>query len=265
MNTLRRRMVLLTMVALSAGQLMAQIVPPVSVDKRGRQDAERSGTHDANNIRTIFWNFGMVGDYPADPINVDLSVFHSVEVPKGSGVNYSDGITPFVLSKIHLTSGDSDYVMEAGYRERQEQSPYHNRTMRFEPRPGYFEPSPGVNAGRSPALSNDSRTWPSTWPDKDHSWDGSWNGYFGKQAAADQESFTVMDDDYYDKWKLTYHADSRDTTRHGLGLRVEVRGFQWSNVQAENVIFWHYDITNERRRGWCAKVPTSRWSRSRSP
>ncbi len=33
--------------------------------------------------------------------------------------------------------------------------------------------------------------------------------------------------------------------RRGLGLRIEVRGFQWANPQAGNVIFWHYDITNE--------------------
>ena len=52
-----------------------------------------------------------------------------------------------------------------------------------------------------------------------------------------------MDDDYYDAWD--YYPDSRDSTRHGLGLRVEVRGFQWANPQAGNVIFWHYDITNE--------------------
>ena len=52
-------------------------------EQRGRLDAERSGTHDAANIRTVFWNFGMVGDYPPDPGNVDLSVFHSVEVPEG--------------------------------------------------------------------------------------------------------------------------------------------------------------------------------------
>ncbi|MGH7450822.1 MAG: hypothetical protein ACRENG_05720, partial [bacterium] len=30
-----------------------------------------------------------------------------------------------------------------------------------------------------------------------------------------------------------------------LSLRIEVRGFQWANPQAQNVIFWHYDITNE--------------------
>ncbi len=223
--------------------LLAQLQPPVPPDRRGRSDAERSGFHDANNIRTIFWNYGMVGDYPRDPINVDLSVFHSVEVPKGSGLNYSDGITPFVLAKIHITPTDSFYIMETGYRERQEQSPYFARDMRYEPRPGYFQADPLINRGRSPAISNDPRTWPDTWPDKDATWNGYWNGYFGKQPAADQESFWVMDDDYYDKWN--FYPDVRDSTRNGLALRVEVRGFQWANPQSGNVIFWHYDITNE--------------------
>ncbi|MDZ7344987.1 MAG: hypothetical protein ONA90_10795, partial [candidate division KSB1 bacterium] len=77
----------------------------------------------------------------------------------------------------------------------------------------------------------------------DPGWRGSWNGYFGKRPNADQESFMVMDDDFYDAWD--FYPDSRDPTRRGLGLRVEVRGFQWANPQAQNVIFWHYDITNE--------------------
>ena len=224
-------------------ELVAQVVPPVPPDKRGRLDAEREGFHDANNIRTVFLNYGMVGDFR--PAGVDVSVFHSAEIPKGSGVNYTDGVTPFILSKVRLVNGDSAYIMETGYRERQEPSPYGARVMRFEPRPGYFEPDPSINKGRSPAMSHDLRTWPPTWPDKDGSWDGWWNGYFGKVPAADQESFTVMDDDYYDKWRSLYYADSRDSSRRGLGMRVEVRGFQWSNPQAANVIFWHYDITNE--------------------
>jgi len=214
---------------------------PASVpqDQRGRIDAERAGTHDANNIRTVFWNFGMVGDYPQNPGNVDLSVFHSVEVPKGSGMNYSDGITPFVLAKIKLTNGDDSYIMETGYRERQGISPYYNRVMRFEPRPGFFEPDPTLNKARSPAISNDPRTWPQKWPDKvndpdDPGWSNSWDGYFGKRPAADQESFTVMDDEFYDAWEFT--PDTTDATRHGLGLRVEVRGFQWANPQAGNEI-----------------------------
>ncbi len=223
----------------------AQSPPP---DQRGRIDAERSGQHDAARIRTVFWNFGMVGDYPPDPLNVDLSVFHSAEAPRGSGMNYSDGITPFVLAKITQQDGSEAYIMETGFRERQGISPANNRVMRFEPRPGYFQVDPTINVGRSPAMSHDPRTWPPTWPDKvadpdDPGWAGSWNGYFGKQIVADQESFLVMDDDFYDAW--LYQPDSTDATRHGLGLRVEVRGFQWANPQAANVIFWHYDIVNE--------------------
>ena len=218
----------------------AQVVPQ---SLRGSSVYERSGTHDANNIRTEFWNYGMVGNYPSDPINVDVSTFHSVEVPKGSGVNYSDGITPFILARIRTDSGNVAYIMETGYRERQGTSPFRNRVMRFEPRPGYFEDNAAINRGRSPAMSSDTLTWPATWPDKDSTWNGAWDGYFGKRPAADQESFTAMDDDYYDAW--LYHPDVRDITRHGLGMRVEVRGFQWANPQAGNVIFWHYDITNE--------------------
>jgi hypothetical protein len=244
---------LLTGLGLAGPAARAQTpVPVVPKAERSKISAERTGTHDAANIRTLFYNFGMVGDFPLDPQGVDLSVFHSVEVPKGTGMNYSDGITPFVLAKIPLSTPvpDSVYLMETGFRERQAESPYSERIMRFEPRPGYFEPDPGRNPGRSIAISSDPRTWPSRWPDKvndpdDPGWPGSWNGYFGKRASADQESYSIMDDDFYDALKPYWYPDSRDTTRGGLGLKVGVRGFQWANPQADNVIFWHYDITNE--------------------
>lgn len=221
----------------------AQITYPVPLAKRGSSLYERKGMHDANNIRTEFWNYGMVGNYPNDPINVDLSTFHSVEVPKGSGVNYSDGTTPFILAKVADRVGVDNYIMETGYRERQKSRTHGPGVQRFEPRPGYFQESTTINRALSPAISNDTLTWPAVWPDKDGTWNGQWNGYFGKRPAADQESFTVMDDDYYDAFN--YIPDARDTTRRGLGMRVEVRGFQWSNPQSGNVIFWHYDITNE--------------------
>ncbi len=227
---------------------LAQLQPVVPADQRGRVDAERAGYHDAANIRTVFYNYGMVGDYPPDPGNVDLSVFHSSEAPKGTGLNYTDGTTPFVLAKLMDRKGAFFHIMETGYRERQGTSPLRNRIMRYEPRPGYFQADPSINQGRSPAISNDPRTWPNSWPDKlndpdDPGWSSSWNGYFGKRPNADQESFTVMDDDFYDAWD--YYPDSRDETRRGMGLRVEVRGFQWANPQSGNVIFWHYDITDE--------------------
>ncbi|MBT8399869.1 MAG: hypothetical protein KJO98_05280, partial [Rhodothermia bacterium] len=247
--------VTMSMVPAALGQLQP-VVPP---GERGQINAERMGTHDANRLRTLFFNFGMVGDFEVNP---DLSIFHSVEVPRGTGLNYSDGITPFVLANVVQENGREAYIMETGYRERQGRSPITNQIMRFEPRFGYFERDPLINQGRSIAISNDPRTWPGAiraqeggnpaptecWRDKvddpdDPGWCGSWNGFFGKRPNADQESFTVMDDQFYDAWQ--FFPDSRDRTRRGLGLRVEVRGFQWANPQAQNVIFWQYDIVNE--------------------
>lgn len=262
---MRQRYFFLTMLVLGFGAATAsfaqELQPVTPPELRGSINAERMGIHDANRVRTWFYNFGMVGDYQTNP---DLSLFHSVEVPKGSGVNYSDGITPFVLARVTQENGREAYVMLTGFRERQAISPISNRVMRFEPRPGFAEADPLINVGRSIALSNDPRTWPGAtnlsgeldpstnpadcWIDKqddpdDPGWCGEWNGYFGKRPNADQESYFVMDDQYYDAWN--FYPDTRDRTRRGLGLRVEVRGFQWANPQAQNVIFWHYDIVNE--------------------
>lgn len=247
--TVKHKCLLLLFTSLLMFDTPAQILPdPVPPEWRGTIDAERQGTHDANLIRTLFYNYGMVGDYPADPLNVDLSIFHSVEIPKGTGENYSDGTTPFVLANVIQTSGTPAYIMETGFRERQGTSPFTSKTMRFEPRFGYFQIDPNINQGRSVAISNDPRTWPDEWYDKrndpdDPGWSGFWNGFFGKAPFADQESYVVYDDNFYDAWN--YYPDNRDNTRRGLGMRVEQRGFQWANPQAGLVIFFHYDITNE--------------------
>lgn len=241
---MRKFLFLFSSFLLFAHSALAQsFYPAVPPEKRGSSDAERKGIHDANNIRTEFSNFGMVGNWWGG--GVDLATQHSVEVPKGTGMNYSDGITPFVLAKIKNDVGKEIYIMETGYREGQAASRKFNRVMRFEPRPGYFNPNPAINNERSPAVSTKPQTWPTSWPDKDTTFNGRWNGYFGTSLAfaPDQESFTVMDDQYYDSFDFT--PDTRDATRQGLGLKIEVRGFQWANPQAGNVIFWHYDIANE--------------------
>ena len=38
---------------------------------------------------------------------------------------------------------------------------------------------------------------------------------------------------------------AKTTPRGGLGMEVNTRGFQWHHVLAQDVIFWHYEITNE--------------------
>ena len=239
------------LIVITSIDINAQFFEVVPQDQRGNEDYVRQGTHDANRIRTMFYNYGMVGDYPRDPGNVDYTIFHSMEWPKGQLENYSDGVTPFVLARLQeLVNGQLQdfYIMETGYRERQETNPITGRLQRFNPRPGYLQLDPTINVGRSPAVSYDPRTWPQSWPDKINDPDdpglaGSWNGYFGKLPNADQESFCVYDDDYYGKWN--FYPDVRDNTRRGMALRVEQRGFQWANIQSRDVIFWHYDISNE--------------------
>lgn len=231
-----------------SSEIYGQYKEVVPIDERGSEDYVRQGTHDANRIRTMYYNYGMVGDYQTNP---DYTIFHSMEWPKGSLECYSDGVTPFVLAKLRESVNgqlQDFYIMETGYRERQETNPKTGRIQRFNPRPGYLQLNPDINKGRSPAVSHDPRTWPNEWPDKrndpdDPGWKGSWNGYFGKRPNADQESFCVYDDDYYSKWN--FYPDVRDNTRRGMALKVEQRGFQWSNIQSRDVIFWHYDITNE--------------------
>ena len=48
--------------------------------------------------------------------------------------------------------------------------------------------------------------------------------------------------DYINQYN--FRPDAGDSTRGGLGMQVRARGFQWSQVLAEDVIFWYYEITN---------------------
>ena len=67
---------------ISATKTKAQIYyDVVPIEWRGNEDYVRQGTHDANRIRTMFYNYAMVGDYPRDPGNVDYTIFHSMEWP----------------------------------------------------------------------------------------------------------------------------------------------------------------------------------------
>lgn len=80
--------------------------------------------------------------------------------------------------------------------------------------------------GNTVAMSHDKDSWPASWPDKSAAWDGQWNGFFGRdQFTADQESFFVLED-------------------QALGLRLTIRGWQWSHFLAQDMIFWYYEITN---------------------
>ncbi|MFQ6618097.1 MAG: hypothetical protein ACE5QV_05355, partial [Fidelibacterota bacterium] len=206
--------------------------------RRGHEKYRRKGIMDGNLIRTIFLNHGEVAHWPDQP---------SGEWPKGTGHSYVDGVALIVAVEARNREGAAVHPMETMYREFVDVSP-EGVPWGWAPRPGWFNPDPDEND--SPALSNNPLTWPDHWPDRDESWDGYWNGFFGKGVMnADLETVFVFDDDRdrEPQIEMNYYPDPDDTTRGGIGLWVKSRGFQWSHVLAEDVIFWLYRITNESK------------------
>ena len=120
---------------------------------------------------------------------------------------------------------------------------------------GYFNTG-SDNQDEYPAMSHKPETWPNSWP---HDYpglpgtrDGLWNGEFGAYKRADQESYYVMDDRYNDEFGYyPFINSSIDSTgfplgRRGIGLQVGVRGYQWVQVQAEDILIVRYDINGKK-------------------
>jgi len=195
----------------------------------GNHDYTQKGIMDGNQVVTEFYNNGQIADWPNQPACV---------WPKGTSHSYNDGVALIVSASTHDVNGNLIHPMSAYYREEIDTDPETGDVVGWAPLPGYANPNQD-----EPAMSDDPDSWPWTWPDKPSSWDGYWNGYFGKGIAnADLETLFALDDAVNDEYE--FYPDSSDSLRRGLGLNVEVRGFQWNHVLAEDCIFWHYEISN---------------------
>ncbi len=206
--------------------LFSQRIPDKNV---GDRKNTREGIMDGNLVRTLFKNHGEVSNWPNQP---------SGEWPKGSGHSYVDGVPVIVQVETQDINGKTIHPLETMYREFVDLSP-ELKPWGWAPLPGYFNPDQN-----SPAMSDNRETWPASWPDRPAEWAGHWNGFFGKnQFNAQLETYFVFDDDPDEEFE--FFPDANDPQRRGVGLEVATRGFQWSNVLAEDVIFWLYEITNE--------------------
>ncbi len=220
---------------------LAQVTPQTQRyrdEPRGNIQYRREGVMDGNQVRTLFYNNGEVGQWPYQP---------SGEWPKGTGHSYLDGVSVLIASEV-VAPGNNQVIhpLQTSYREWMDKDPVTGEIWGLEPVPGYMNPTE-----TKPAMNTDPKSWPANWPaalSLTPEWDGFWYGYFGRGVMnSDFETFFVMDDSRDKEFMRTpfnYRPIASDTTRGGLGLRVEVRGFQWSQVLAEDIIFWHYDIVN---------------------
>ncbi len=203
------------------------------------------GVLDGNTVRTLYSNHAEIARWPDQP---------SGEWPKGSGHSYVDGVATIISAATVDTVGRSIHPMSTNYREFIDVDPVEKTPWGWGPLPGYSN-----KRQESPARSDDPNSWPAFWPDKPLEYAGEWNGFFGRGIRnADVETYFVADDGpdkewLYAKYNRTtddtiggvFYPDMMDSTRGGLGMEIRVRGFQWSHVLAQDVIFWLYEITNE--------------------
>ena len=232
---------------------MAQIAQ--LADRPTRRDAIISG----NQIRTIIWDNGSIGQPAREPslewptfsahgYGYEFGPFVGVEVPvdtSGHFLPYYDELgNPVAHDTTNEMWGATYTIISDGLRDGGSGT----STAEISPTGEYWtwEPVPGF--AREPyddnpyiALSNRPETWPAHWP----SWPGT---YQVGASSADQAAMYVMDDrfnlEYTTEYSPPFYPFPDDTTIGGMGLRVEVRVYQWSNPLARDVIFFVYEITN---------------------
>ncbi len=237
-------------IIIGLSMVMLLLLSELLIAESGRE-YRRYGIHRGNLVKTVFGNWGVVAQ-PAD------------KGPRAAWINDNNGyigdVSPMIGVEVNSTDEDGNPVtfhsvivspVDRPTLGGDEQGP-DGKQWGFEPVKGYYNSDIPENRQRI-AMSDNRISWPSSWPDKDPTWDGQWNGYFGQQSNASVESFFVMDDDNdeefnfpnYNDFGVEFKPDANDPTRNGLGLEVRVRGLQWAQFLAQDVIFWLYEVENK--------------------
>lgn len=235
------------------------------ITDRGTPNFRKVGVHRGNQVRTVFSNYGVIAQpgnegprgawrYDANGYVGDVSPLVGLRLPIRDyrrGANPPDGI-PDTLYSVIITPVDRPGGGEGGG----------GKSYTFEPIPGFANAFLD-DVGKGVAMSHQPETWPVSWPDHpDWIYSGEpifidgedvtpmvdWNGFFGRaQQNADQESYFWMDDNNDEEVHLLHDflPDANDQSRRGQAIQVSVRGLQWSNFLAQDVIFWLYNIKND--------------------
>jgi hypothetical protein len=238
-------------------------------DPAGDKAAERVGYMTGNRVLIQFRNTTELSDCCG--LGYEVSKWPN----NYDGTKMTDGIATLIGARVFLendsipvTSGcsgrtdlDTLYYIQSSYREHMDKDPSLTIEYGLYPVKGYFN-----ELSETPAMSNSSDSWPAEgWPSKDgKKWAGEWNGRFGRGVVkSDLECFFVSNDaqdqEYLESGnKVKYYPrpgvkigdnDPNVTIQKGkpwggLGVRVETRGFQWSNPSANDAIFWEDNISN---------------------
>lgn len=233
------RILLILLLALPA-LAPAQYVPS---KERSNFNERRKTYTNANLVGTTIFNYGITGRSAGVPDEIPY------EWPANTRKYYMALTSPMYGAEIIDNAGVTRRIATAALGK-----PDRNNGSSWELQPitGYINTA----AGASSAVANllDRNSWPAFWPDKqddatDPGWPGNWNGLFGKVPpdlsvkTADQEFVFKTGDDNFDKWD--YSPDETDLTRRGIGIVMETRVLQWSQVLVQDVVFILHYLKND--------------------
>ena len=210
-----------------------------------------------NQIRTIIWDHGSIGQPGREPslewptfskhgYAYEFGPFVGIEVPidtNGHFMPYFDEVgSPVAHDSSNQAWATTHVIISDGLRDggsggtSSEFNPETGARWQWEPVEGFVNPNQDFLA-----VLDEPGTWPLNWT----SWPGT---YQVGASTADQAAFFVMDDrdnlEFTERLNNPFYPFPDDTTIGGLGLRVEVRVYQWSNPLANDAIFFVYAITN---------------------
>jgi hypothetical protein len=243
-------------------------------DPAGDIAAEREGWMNGNRVLIYFKNNTELSDWAEGGGKMGASKWPNTY----EGVKMTDGIGLLIGAKVFIendsipvtdpvaiknrTDLDILYYLQTSYREEMDTDPTGTVEWGIYPVFGYFNETQDY-----PGMSNKPDSWPiAGWPATGRTlkWPGEWDGRFGRGVFnAQLETYFVANDAQDQEYlgpedRVKYYprpgrkiGDLRPnvTTQRGLpwggiGIRVEQRGFQWIQPQAQDAIFWEYTIAN---------------------
>lgn len=205
----------------------------------GTDQAIKEVIINGNKITTVVFNYGAITK-PSYLANIGDLVWNGL----GYGFEFSllvaaeveniDGSVYHIVSDGHILANQGDY------------DPSETIKWGWLPREGYADPDQTEIATLS-AEDSDYDGKPDSWPDRWYlpgAGTYAWPAFLGDQATApDEEVYWVMDD--FTNAEFPYYPFPDDSTKRGLGLKVEARVLQYNNPLVEDILFVVFDITNE--------------------
>lgn len=211
--------------------LLAALIGALAYSVYAGDPAERrKNVHTGNQIRSTFFNYGLIG-------RINSVEDFGLEWPINSGHFYIGDLSFMVGAEARLPNGDIIHSVEVadGPRGNNEYNPNDpNDFWGWEPLAGFANPGqPKV------AMSHQPDTWPLDWQ--------GWLGIPGYGGVAEQEGFFTVDDatDREFFFSHGFLPDSTNPARYGMGWRVKTRSYQFSDPFLENALVFQYTIHNE--------------------